>query len=167
MSSTLYRLIVNFEVDILKKYIYLVLFIVFASMLAVGCTGSSNQDYEWKTNKLKHATILASDFKMVSDASGSGDFKTLATYGQRITDDTQKAITENDQFLVSPKLQEAQKEWGLAMQDYNSAGKLMVKAGNEALANTDATTDIKQYTEYLKSGSNHADRSNALSEAAQ
>ena len=48
------------------------------------------------------------------------------------------------------------------MQDYNSTGKLMVKAGNEALANIDAVADINQYTEYLKTGSNHYNRANSL-----
>ena len=109
-----------------------------------------------------HTSLLSPYFKTVSDASRSGDFKTLVTYGQYIVDDTQKAIDENNQFKVSPKLQEAQKEWGLAMQDYNSAGKLMVKADNEALANIDAVADINQYTEYLKTGSNHYNRANSL-----
>ncbi|MDR7664844.1 hypothetical protein RG963_03390 [Methanosarcina sp. Z-7115] len=142
---------------------HLIISLIFiVTTIACGCAGGGYQDRQWEYSMARHTSSLSSDFKTVSDASKSDDFKTLVTYGQYIADDTQKAIDENNQFKVSPKLQEAQKEWGLAMQDYNSAGKLMVKAGNEELANIDAVADINQYKEYLKTGYNHYNRANTL-----
>lgn len=146
----------------MNKNHLIILLIFIVTTIACGCTGDGYQDRQWGYSMQHHTSLLSPYFKTVSDASRSGDFKTLVTYGQYIANDTQKAIDENNQFKVSPKLQEAQKEWGLAMQDYNSAGKLIVKAGNEALANIDAVADINQYTEYLKTGSNYYNRANSL-----
>lgn len=146
----------------LNKNHLIILLIFIVTTITYGCTSDAYRDSRWENNKAHHTSLLSPYLKTVSDASRSHDFKTLVTYGQYITDDTQKAIDENNQFKVSPKLQEAQKEWGLAMQDYNSAGKLMVKAGNEGLANIDAEADINQSTEYLKTGENHYNRANSL-----
>ncbi|OEU42302.1 hypothetical protein BGV40_10180 [Methanosarcina sp. Ant1] len=152
----------NLEVEKLNKNHLIILLIFIVATIAYGCTGGGYQDRQWEYSMARHTSLLSPYLKTVSDASRSGDFKTLVTYGQYIADDTQKAIDENNQFKVSPKLQEAQKEWGLAIQDYNSAGKLMVKAGNEALANIDAVADINQSSEYLKTGNNHYNRANQV-----
>ncbi len=146
----------------LNKNHLIILLIFILTTIAFGCTGEGYQDRQWEYSMSHHTSLLSTYIKTALDASKSDDFKTLVIYSQYIADDTQKAVDENKQFKVSPKLQEAQKEWGLAMQDYNSAGKLMVKAGNEELANIDAAADINQYTEYLKTGNNHYNRANEV-----
>ena len=67
-------------------------------MITCGCTGDGYQDRQWGYSMQHHTSLLSPYFKTVSDASRSGDFKMLVTYGQYIADDTQKAIDENNQF---------------------------------------------------------------------
>lgn len=146
----------------MNKNHLIILLIFIVTTIAFGCTDDGYQDRQWEYSMSHHTSLLSTYIKTASDASKNNDFETLVIYGQYIANDTQKAIDENNQFKVSPKLQEAQEEWGLAIQDYNSAGKLMVKAGNEELANTDAVADINQYTKYLKTGNDHYNRANEV-----
>lgn len=117
----------------------------------MGCTGDSYQNSQWESSRESHSSLIASDFKSISEAEKTLDYKTIAIYGQHLIDDTQKAMDDNNNFKVEPKLQEAQKEWNLCMQDYNAAGKLMIQA------ETDHSV-ISQYQSILKSGTQHGDR---------
>jgi hypothetical protein len=123
---------------------------------------TDSQDSAWYASMQQHSSLLANDFKSVSAVSSSGDLSPLNVFGQYLIYDTKGAIDDNDQFIVSTKYFEAQKEWRLALKDYNSAGKLIVKTGDEVLNNTDATADITNYTAYLNSGNQHANQSYAL-----
>jgi hypothetical protein len=139
----------------MKKFVILLVFISVA--FTMGCSGT--QDTSWESSRESHASLLASDFKKISEAENSLDYKTVATYGQHLIDDSQKAIDDNNGFTVSQNRQEAQKEWGLAMRDYNAAGKLMVQAETNQSV-------ISQYSELVKSGNQHADRCNELYKAS-
>lgn len=132
---------------------------LFSFVFAMGCTGDNYQDRQWESNKEQQESLLASNFKALYNAELKVDLKTIATYGRNITNNTQKAIKENNNFTLSPKLQGAQKEWGLAMHDYNAAGKLMIQAENNISV-------IPQYTDLLKSGRKHADICNLLYKAS-
>ena len=70
-------------------------------------------------------------------------------------DDTQMAIEENKQYIVSPKCQDARKEWELALNDYSSAGELMTQAAGETNNNNTDGDDIKQALSLIDSGSGH------------
>lgn len=93
---------------------------------------SAYQDIQWGANVQKHLTVLKADLDNVSSATNNSDYAALAIYTQRIINDTQKAIEENDQYSVSPKFHKAQKEWRMALQDYNSAGQFLLQGANEA-----------------------------------
>jgi hypothetical protein len=123
------------------------------------------QDSAWLANMQRFSSLLDNDFKSVSAVSSSDDFSPITVFGRYLIYDTQRAIDDNERYNVSPKYQDAQKEWRLAMQDYNLAGKIMVEAGGEALNNTDASAYVNQYTAYLNSGNKHANMSYALLKA--
>lgn len=113
------------------------------------------QDAQWTANVQKHSASLSEDVKSVGNTSSNLDSDKLATYGQYLIDDTQTAIEENKQYKVSPKYQDAQNEWGLALQDYSSAGEFMVKASEEAESNNTNVDDVKQAVLLINSGSGH------------
>jgi len=110
------------------------------------------QDSAWLANMQLFSSLLDNDFKSVSAVSSSDDLSPITVFGRYLIYDTQRATNDNDMYKVSPKYQDAQKEWRLALQDYNLAGKLMVETGDEVLNNTDTTAYVNQYTAYLNFG---------------
>jgi hypothetical protein len=159
----------------LKKYIYIILFFLLAAMLFWVYTGSSgdkaafqsqvnstqstiesvSNDIEWGGNVQKHLTILKADYDNVSTAVNSSNYTELAVSAQSIITDTQKAIDENDKYKVSPRLQDAQKEWRTALQDYNSAGTFLLKGANEVKKNAGGLENLKKATTSFNSGIAH------------
>jgi hypothetical protein len=167
----------------LKKYIYIVLFFLLAAVFIGVFAGSNNeiiisqslanssqstlesayQDIQWGINVQKNLRLIKSDFDNVSSALNNSNYTALAISAQYLIDDTQRAIKEDDQYTVSPKLQEAQKEWRAALQESNSAGKLLLKGANEAkrgvrefenfqkaaALNNSITTHLKKVSESL------------------
>lgn len=136
----------------LKRYIFIVLLFLLAVILVGVFTGlnsenttfqsqanssqstleSAYQDAQWGLNVQKNMKILKSDFDNISSATNKSDYNALAVAAQYEVNNTQNAIEENDQYKVSPQLQEPQKEWRAALQDYNSAGKFLMEGANEA-----------------------------------
>jgi hypothetical protein len=123
------------------------------------------QDSAWLANMQRFSSLLDNDFKSVSAVSSSDDLSPITVFGRYLIYDTQRAINDNDRYKVSPKYQDAQKAWRLALQDYTLAGKLMVETDDEVLNNTDTTAYVNQYTAYLNSGNKHANMSYALLKA--
>lgn len=75
-------------------------------MLTIGCTESNSdnttsekvyQDTEWVKSANKYSPLLGTDFENVQSAIENHDYSALATAGQNIVDDTQKALEENNQ----------------------------------------------------------------------
>jgi hypothetical protein len=93
---------------------------------------SSYQDIQWGLNVQKHMNVLKTDSDKITYDVNNNDYTTLAVDAQNEIKDTQNAIDENDQFNVSFKFQEPKKEWRSALQDYNSAGKILLRGANEA-----------------------------------
>lgn len=113
------------------------------------------QDAQWIANVQKHSGLLSKDIEAVGNTTSSLDSDSLATYGQYLTDATQTAIEENNQYIVSPKCQGAQKEWELALDDCSSAGELMTQAAGEAKNNDTNGNDVEQALSLIDSGSGH------------
>ena len=90
------------------------------------------------------------------------DYTTLAVYAQQIVNDTQNAIQENDQYTVSPKLQDAQKEWRAGLQDYNSAGQFLLQGANKAKNGTLEAENFQKARTFRKSGTDHLERASEL-----
>jgi hypothetical protein len=155
-----------------KKTIYLILFVLLASMLAVGCTGSNNeknasqaantpsqdqasspqptqavyQDAEWNASVHKQYAIMKTDFDAMATATNNSDTDAITKYGQNIMDDAKKAIEENDKYNLSPKFQDSQNKWRSALQDCNYAGQYWIMTAKD-IKNGNITstnlTDIK------------------------
>lgn len=113
------------------------------------------QDAQWTANVQKHSALLSEDIKAVGNTTSNLDSDKLATYGQYLIDDTQAAVEENNQYMVSPKCQDTQNEWELALKDYSSAGELMIKASEEAGSNNTDGNDVEQASSLIDSGSGH------------
>ena len=166
----------------MKKYIYFALFILLFSLIVGVFAGSQNdanasqaqsnslqnplrsayQDIAWGANVQKHLKILKTDLDGVSSAANTSDYTTLAVYAQCIVNDTQNAIEENDQYTVSPKLQDAQKEWRVALQDYNSAGQFLLQGANEAKNGTGGAENFQKAGTFSDSGTDHLKRASEL-----
>lgn len=99
--------------------------------------------------------VLKSDFGNISSAENKSDYNALAVAAQYEVNHTQKAIEENDQYEVSPKLQEPQKEWKAALQDYNSAGKFLVEGANEAKSGRNGLGNFQKAAALSSSGTAH------------
>lgn len=171
----------------MKKYRDLIFLVLLASMLAVGCTGLKDnnapqtsspqptegvyQDTAWSESIHKYSGLLGTDYENVRVAmnnTNSIDYTALATFGQNITNHSQAALSENNQYTVSPKFRDAQKEWGLALEDSNSAGKSVIAVANNIKnGNTSSKMeDIQKYIDYRNSMNVHLDRTATLMQNA-
>ncbi|AKB35299.1 hypothetical protein MSSAC_0709 [Methanosarcina siciliae C2J] len=162
----------------MKKYIYFVLFILIFALIGWVFGGAQNdenasqpdsplntlqsahQDIAWGINVQNNLKILKADLDGISNATNNSDYVALAVYAQQTVNDTQNAIQENDQYTVSPKLQDAQNEWRLALQDYNAAGQFLLQGANDAKNGTmgteyflNASISRNSGTEHLKNAS--------------
>ena len=124
------------------------------------------QDVEWAQSVQKYSSLISVDFTNTGKAANNLDCDILASGAQNIVDDTQKALDENSKYTISPKYQEAQKEWELALKDYNSAGKTMVEVANEGKAGNPDVDKINSATSLLDSGTGHMNRATALVKAS-
>jgi hypothetical protein len=159
----------------MKKYIYFILFILLFILIVGVFAGSQNdkntsqaqlnlpqnplksayQDVKWAANVQKHLKILKKDLDGVSNAENNSDYATVAVYAQQIVNDTQNAIQENDQYTVSSKLKDAQNEWKMALQDYNSAGQFLLQGANEAKNGTGGAENLQKASTFSGSGTDH------------
>ena len=163
-----------------KKYTYIAIFTLLASILVAGCTGVGNeknistqvnsekaeyQDLAWMEHGEKYSALVESDLKNTELAQNTQDFKLLAEYGQDLVNDTQNALDGSSQYTVSPKYQEAKTEWELAMSDANSAGQYIVSSANMCLAYGVPVRDLEaeqKIQSLMVSSTGHANRATAL-----
>lgn len=123
-------------------------------------SSATSQDAEWKASVQTQYSILKTDFDgMVNTTNNyqnlnNSNADAIGKDGQKIVDDAQKAIEENDKYTVSSNLQDAQSQWGLALKDCKYAGQFWVqsvddiKNGNTTSANiikAEATTGSGNY----------------------
>lgn len=113
------------------------------------------QDAQWIANVQEHSATLSKDIEGIDNRTSNLSSDKLATCGQYLIDDTQTAIEENKQYIVSSKCQDSRKEWESALNDYSSAGELMSQAAGEAENNNTNGDDVKQALSLIDSGSGH------------
>jgi hypothetical protein len=123
------------------------------------------QDAAWGLYIQRCAPLISTDFTNAGSAADNLDYTTLGINGQNIVDDTQKALDENGQYNVSPKYQDAQNEWELALQDYNSAGKYMILVADDGKIGKTNSENVKNVTSLCSSGAGHVNRATALMQA--
>jgi hypothetical protein len=159
----------------LKKYIFFVL-LIFLSLILVGVysgliseTSSSQsqadspqstlestyQDVQWGLNVQKNMMLLKSDFDNISSATNNSDYDALAVAAQYEINHTMSAIGENDQYKVSTKFQESQKEWRAGLQDYYSAGTSLLEGANEAKSGKSGLQNFQAAAASSSSGTVH------------
>ena len=146
-------------------------------MLAVGCTGSNNekntyQDAEWNESFHNNLAILHTDLNNSINAMDlTEDFNdpSFIMAAQNMIDDSQNALNENNQFTVSPDLQEAQKEWALGLNDSTSFGKCLLNMSNNSKNNNETALneDIKNMNSFGSSMSAHMNRAATLAKVSQ
>lgn len=166
----------------MKKYIYFILFILLIVIIVGGFAVSQNgrnasqvqsnslqnpfksayQDIAWAANVQKNLKILKTDLDGVSNAANNSNYTALAVYAQQTVNDTQNAIQENDQYTVSSKLQDAQKEWRAGLQDYNSAGQFLLQGANEVKNGTIGAENLQKARTLSDSGTDHLKRASEL-----
>lgn len=166
----------------MKKHWFLIIFILFASLPGSGCTGPGSdetafqvqagssqqnfvsvyQDNEWCANAQKNLKLLKADFDIVSSAVNNSDYTLLETSAQYVINDTKKAVEENDQYKVSPELQNVQDEWKLALKDYNYAGRFLLLGANEAKSGNNGSESLQAAKKFSDSGATHLNRASAL-----
>ncbi|MDI9395897.1 MAG: hypothetical protein QM426_11035 [Euryarchaeota archaeon] len=166
----------------MKKYIYLALCILVFVLIFRGFVGSQNdenasqaqsnsslnpfesvyQDIAWAANVQKNLRILKADLDGLSNAANNSDYPALAMYAQQTVNDTQNAIQENDQYTVSPKLQNAQNEWKAALQNYNSACQILLQGANEAKNGTGVAEYFQKSRTFSDSATDHLKRASEL-----
>ena len=159
----------------LKKYLLIVLFCFLAAIIIGVFTGldsekstsqsrenspqstleSAYQDVKWGLNVQKNLKVLKSDFSNISSATNKSDYNALAEAARYEINNTQNAIEENDQYRVSSKLIEPQKEWRAALQDFNSAGTFLLEGANEAKSGRNGLENFKKAAALSSSGTVH------------
>lgn len=162
----------------MKKYIYITIFFLLSLAVFGIYSESSNhkiasqtkasspqwtlvsmyKDVQWGANVQKHLTILGTDFNNASNAANNSDYAAFVACTKYTINHTQKAIEENDQYKVSPQLQEAQKEWRMALHDYNSTGHFLLQGTNETKSNNERFVNFKQAATLGNSGTSHLKR---------
>jgi len=90
------------------------------------------------------------------------DTDLLVSSEQTLVNDAQDALNENNNFTVSPKYQEAQKEWGLALQDYYNGGNYLIIVTNEGEIGKVNPEESKNGQSLLNSAENHKKRAFTL-----
>lgn len=161
----------------IKKAMFLISFVLLASMLAVGCTGSNNektayQDAEWNESFHNNLALFHTDLNnSISSMDLTEDFNdpSFIMAAQNLIDDSQNALNENNQFTVSPDLQEAQKEWALALNDSISYGKCYLNMSNNSKNNNEAALyeDLNDLNSIGSSMVAHMNRAATLAKIAQ
>lgn len=113
------------------------------------------QDTQWDLYTQNSLRTIMGHISDNADALESEDFTSLAMGGQKMVDDTQNMLDENKQYTVSPKYQAAQKEWILALEDFNSHGKYLVIFANDAKNGSIETENLDKQSSFLESASAH------------
>lgn len=120
-------------------------------------TKTTYQDAEWLLYVSNWCTVLGNDGSRISSAAKNLDFKELADVEISFVTHTQNALDENCKYRVSPKYQEAQNEWVLALTDYNTAGKGTYLGADAAIRGDyeSFTAYVNQATPLMTSGTQH------------
>ena len=168
----------------MKKNVYLVFFVLLASMLVVGCTESNNdknssqaslpqpiedtyKDVEWAKNVTEMTEVLINDSNDVSTAIDNSDWYTTFANIDAYKLDLSNAITSSDSFTVSPELQPCKDEYRLGLiDDYN--GVVLMKTSINLLTSGDwasSSTTTDEVVVNFRSANRHYDNVTSLLES--
>jgi HJR/Mrr/RecB family endonuclease len=109
------------------------------------------QDQEWIQHLHRSSSLLNGYFQNLEADLKNLDYANLANF----VTETRKIMDENSQYSTSPRLQDARKEWGAALVNFNSMGVYTISNGK---LTPEANTNFKLP---LESGFDHLNRANA------
>lgn len=170
----------------LKKYVYLILFVLLASMLCIGCTDSNsqqktsqiasapdqsentqsadNQDAEWAKSTSNSVLIFANDTAQFSNSINNKDYYTAIKGIEKYIQALETEIKNIDNYKVSSELQSCKDEYKLALiDDYNAA--TFMKSGVTQLTSgnfLESAAAAKMGTEGLRLANSHYDNVTSL-----
>ena len=124
--------------------------------------GIWNADHAWIGSVAYYSKLLDNDFNEISVAMDQADYASLATVGQKIIDDTQKALENNSKYTVSPRFQEAQSEWMLCLTDLNYVGQYTILIANDLKAGITNPQNTEKWFSYSNSAIYHMNRAAEL-----
>jgi len=148
--------------------------IVLTIMLIAGCVQSDEpeyQDAQWNTSFHNNLALIHSNINASMAASKMTSDMTDPSYeraAHNFITDAKAAINENNNFTVSPEMQEAQKEYGLGLNDTIALGECMLNL-TESQKNNNITRAQDELTKMGSIGSSmvsHMDRADTLSKIA-
>lgn len=157
----------------MKKYVYLIMLILFASMLAVGCTGSnsdkftSQENSKWADQVSKSTLLFNNETNEIAKAVNNNDYRTALDGYDKYKRDLDSEIKITDNFTVSPDLQSCKDAYRLGLlSDYSAAtfmrsGIDQLMSGN--LINSVGTIELG--VEGLRSANGHYDNATLLLKA--
>ncbi|MCO5382659.1 hypothetical protein RG963_16070 [Methanosarcina sp. Z-7115] len=170
----------------MKKYVYLILFVLLASMLCIGCTDSNsqqktsqiasapdqsentqsadNQDAEWAKSTSNSVLIFANDTAQFSNSINNKDYYTAIKGIEKYIQALETEIKNIDNYKVSSELQSCKDEYKLALiDDYNAA--TFMKSGVTQLTSgnfLESAAAAKMGTEGLRLANSHYDNVTSL-----
>ena len=109
------------------------------------------QDEEWEMTMHSRFDLIRLETTWATEVKDLNNVEDLRKFGKYLVDDTENGIIENENYTVSPRLQDTQKIWKLTLKDYNSVGLFLLK-GAEAYENgdkTSATKNIQKAIEFM------------------
>jgi hypothetical protein len=167
-------IIINIEGIFIKRNVYLILIVLLLSIAFSGCTGShdksqasspqsaqttpantDNGDDAWLGYVKNNTVDLGNTMDGISKSIKSGEFGSLQGYSEVLTMSADQLIKEDDYYKISPKYQEANKEWLAGLKDYSACGKHLHAASIDAQNGRVNEDDMKWATELRDSGTGH------------
>lgn len=118
---------------------------------------STYQDEEWSISVNKWMPILSEDMTTLGTYATSGDYENMYAKARLLKADCKFALEESQGYTVSPKYEDAKKEYELSLDDFTSAARgiqYAVEAQDRGDADN-ATKMLNTANVYIKSGTEH------------
>jgi hypothetical protein len=152
----------------ISKNVKIVSGVFLALILAFGCLGSgsenkqvveapavqaetvqapANDNTAWIQSQAKYCGIIGPELSSAGDAINNYDYNSMVIYGQKIEADAAAAFQESNNYSVSPRYQEAKRNWEIALLNYQTAGKYIKIVGTEKGTNQENIQNVINYCE--------------------
>jgi len=156
------------------KPLFFSITIVLGIVLITGCVQSEEpeyQDAQWNTSFHNNLALIHSNLNATKSATDMTNSFTDPSYeraAHNFISDAKAGISENNNFTVSPEMQEAQKEYGLGLNDTIALGECLLNLTAAQKDNniTRTNEELRNMGAIGSSMASHMDRANTLSKIA-
>lgn len=159
-----------------SKNLKIVIGSLFALFMLFGCLGSGSENdnqvktvevpavqaetvqapaydnTEWLQSYARYRSIIGPELSSAGTAATNYDYDSMVIYGQKIEEDTRAAFQESQNYNVSPRYQEAKRNWEIALLNYQKAGEYIKIAGTDKGSNLN---NIQKVTNYCETGTTY------------